>query len=432
MSGIIARGDGQQAATLSRYWLAIGRAAWCVVFVISVSFVMISLPSYIRELVPFWATNNPAPPEVIREGLDARGIPTGVYTGFGVSLLIARTLVCYLIGAILFWRKSAERMVLLVATLLVSLPAGDTDPRTLSDMAETEPVRAALAVTAGLVTFTLVYWLFLVFPDGRFTPRWTRWVALVWLAFGTTAIVPGIPLDTFSWPALFGLSIIPSFAVLAIAVQIWRYRHISGALERQQTKWFILGFSVVLIEFALGDIVWNGILAVQQASPANAVIVDLLMHTVHSLAFMTLPLTLAVAMLRHRLWDFDRLITRAALYAILTAILAAIYLGGVVLLQGLLRAITGQASKLAIAATTLAVAALIQPLRQRLQTGIDRRFARRKYDAARILVAFGETLRDETDARSIQAGLLHAVDRTMQPQHISLWLRPPPSRLPPA
>jgi hypothetical protein len=136
------------------------------------------------------------------------------------------------------------------------------------------------------------------------------------------------------------------------------------------------------------------------------------------------PVAIAVAILRYRLYEIDTLINRTLVYGALTAALVAVYVGSIVVLQGLVRALTGQESQLAIVASTLAVAALFNPLRHRIQGFIDRRFYRRKYDAAKTLEAFSAKLRDETDLDALNVELVGAVRETMQPVHVSLWLLP--------
>jgi hypothetical protein len=184
--------------------------------------------------------------------------------------------------------------------------------------------------------------------------------------------------------------------------------------ERQQLKWFAYATALVVLGFI----------------PLNFI------PTVGPLiliaALLGIPLSVGIAILRYQLYDIDVVINRTLVYGALTAALVAVYVGSVVLLQGLLRPVTGQGNDLAIIASTLAIAALFNPLRHRIQDFIDRRFYRRKYDAAQVLAAFSATVRDEVDADKLREHLLDAVQETMQPTHVSLWLRPVErTRLPP-
>jgi hypothetical protein len=202
-----------------------------------------------------------------------------------------------------------------------------------------------------------------------------------------------------------------------VYAQLYRYRHPSNLIEQQQTK--LVVFAIVIT--MLADVGF--------ASPLFSFSRPVYVITsigLYSLALYLFPLAVGIAVLRYRLWDIDILINRTWVYGILTVSLALVYFGLVIGLQSLVRLFTGQTlqSPVVIVASTLAIAALFSPLRQHIQRIIDRRFYRRKYDAARALTAFSATLRNEVDLNQLQVDLVTVVEETMQPTFVSLWLRP--------
>ena len=206
-----------------------------------------------------------------------------------------------------------------------------------------------------------------------------------------------------------GIFIVLVSWLFAVAAMIMRIDQARGA-ERQQLKWFVYGVAVLVVGFlaaflgfGLHSVAWFLGIA----------------------AFNFLPVAAGIAILRYRLYDIDFLINRTLVYSALTAALALVYVGSIVLLQGLFRTLTGEASQLAVVASTLAIAALFVPLRRRVHEFIDRRFYRRKYDVAKTLQAFNAKLRDDIDLDNVADDLVEVAKETMQPTHVSLWLRPP-------
>jgi len=266
----------------------------------------------------------------------------------------------------------------------------------------------------------------LVFPDGRLPSR--RWHPLVWLVGAgvvvyvvDAALEPGgpDPLGVELPGDVYGVLVVVSIGLLivgivgaaaSVALRLWRAR----GQERQQIKWLVYATSVVVIG-ALG--------AVFLPLPLGDVFYGVMIY-----GFAGMPVAVGVAILRYRLYDIDLVINRTLVYGPLTVLLAATYYGSVAVLQGVFRALTGQQSTLAVVASTLAIAALFVPLRRRIQGFIDRVFYRRKYDARKTLEAFSAKLRDETDLDTSRDDLIEVVGETMQPAHVSLWLR---SDLPP-
>jgi hypothetical protein len=288
-------------------------------------------------------------------------------------------------------------------------------------------------------------YLLLLFPDGRLPSR--RWRALSWLS-GAVIVLVGVanvlapgpltglgevrnPFGIEGAPWLVDTSVVLSLlfggCVLASAVSlIVRYRR-SGEEVREQIKWIALAGSITGALIFLGIVL--GFLLVRGAMTPEGIVgppplwFRLLMYAL-VWSFASVPMAIGFAVLRYHLYDIDVLINRTLVYGSLTVLLVALYFGGIVVLQRLFVVLTGEKSTLAIVASTLLIAALFNPLRRRIQGFIDQRFYRRKYDAAKTLEAFSAKLRSETDLDALSDDLVGVVRETMQPAHVSLWLRP--------
>jgi hypothetical protein len=294
----------------------------------------------------------------------------------------------------------------------------------------------------------------LLFPTGRPpSPRWrpVLWLALTYLVVSTltTAFSPG-PLagaPEFENPlgleilgqvpaqaaAFFGSVSIGLFMILLLlcaASLVTRYRH-APAPERQQLKWFLYAFLLAIGTFVVGVSFSTGLSADSAAPAASPFETRAFTRSWYHVAWwsivfpatmMTIPLAIGIAILRHRLFDIDRLINRTLVYGALTSTLAIGYLVAVGVLQAALSRFTS-GSELAVAGSTLAVFALFTPLRRRIQRAVDRRFYRARYDASLTLEAFGARLRDEVDPGAVVTELLTVARETLQPVRVSLWLR---------
>jgi hypothetical protein len=207
---------------------------------------------------------------------------------------------------------------------------------------------------------------------------------------------------------------------MMVVFQILRYQRESSSVERQQTKWILLGIVVLMLGIPIWFLFFNGGLDIPSGQPR--LLASLGGWLAIILMMLALPVTLAIAIQRYRLWDFDLLIRRTLIYSALTGVLALVYFGSVVLLQSLFRTLTGQGSQIAVVASTLAIAALFNPLQRRIQAVIDRRFYRRKYDAEQVLAAFADSLRNEVDLDRLAESLIPIVEETIQPAHASLLM----------
>jgi hypothetical protein len=280
------------------------------------------------------------------------------------------------------------------------------------------------------VSVTLAPFVLLLFPTGRLPSR--RWRSLAWvlLAAGATIVpltllnpandtgavenpfalgrVRGEVITTVDFA--LGMVIFAAFIVSALSLVI-RY-HAASGVERQQLKWFALAAAV------------GGGLIVADVLSVDLLLGSALWNLLNTATFAGFYVAVGIAILRYRLYEIDIIINRTLVYGSLTATLAVMYFGGIVVLQRFFVLLTGQQSTLAVVASTLLIAALFNPLRHRIQTFIDRRFYRRKYDSGKTLEAFSAKLRDETDLDALSGDLRAVVGETMQPAHVSLWLRP--------
>ncbi len=275
-----------------------------------------------------------------------------------------------------------------------------------------------LVWTYGFLSIQLIFLLLnllFIFPDGRFVPWWMHWLALetnlVWIALFLT----GYAISDL----MYGVFLINTvIAILAAFIaQVYRYRRVSNPLQRQQTKWVILSLGMIPLLFVV--LIISVILSDYIPPKLNA----FGLATAQFMIAVLIPLSIGLSILRHRLWDIDLIIRRTLIYGALTLSLGGIYFLSIVLSESLLSALTGNRSPLAVVLSTLVIAALFTPLRVRIQKAIDRRYYRRKYDAEKILDQFAAVARDEVDLEQISAQLQFAVDRTMQPEMMVLWLK---------
>jgi hypothetical protein len=264
---------------------------------------------------------------------------------------------------------------------------------------------------------------FSFFPNGRIVPRWMGLVLLLYIINAFLNNFPS-PTSTFEmkWPTWINLLVALVFPGAIVVSQIYRYRRVSTPLQRQQTKWIMLG-AAVAVGVVIGlQVIGLFISSSVQQNPLGGVI-GVFVSYIFYIAVLLIPLSIGFSILRYRLYDIDVLINRTLVYGTLSVLLALVYVGLIFGLQYLLRGIISQNNDVALVVSTLAIAALFQPLRHRIQAIIDRRFYRRKYDAAKIVEMFSAKLRNEVDLSQLSEHLIAVVQDTMQPAHVSLWLR---------
>jgi hypothetical protein len=391
-------------------------AAWSVAAVTS----LVALARVVMAVVDAPSSSSSSAPNVPGGGVPAAAFEAAVLiTAVVIGAVVAARQPRNAVGWILCLIPLSLSVLILSAHVYWSLTFHDVG---------SERAVAAVAwlgswtwVPAVIPTFTLFP---LLFPTGR--PPSPRWRPLIWMAAVTVLLMlftevcrPG-PLQEFPVVNPFGIRAAAGLivdvgdglwlatTVLALASLVVRFRNAHGD-ERQQVKWVVMGAVMFVVTFIAAGVT-EGPLG-EDASFAILMV-----------GFLLIATGVAVAMLRYRLYDIDVVINRALVYGSLTATLATVYVGSVLLLQLALSDLT-QGSGLAVAASTLAVAALFGPARARIQKAVDRRFFRSRYDVTRTIEAFGTRLRDEVDLSALSADLQAVVTETMRPDHVSLWLR---------
>jgi hypothetical protein len=356
-----------------------------------------------------------------------------VWTSWGLSLqtygvlMLTGAVFVFLVytalAGLLLWQQRDRWIGLTTSLALIVIPfalfAGSRDFGAINPNL-IWPAGIALFLGNGI----MVLFLYLL-PNGRFSPRWAYIPMLVTLLLLTA----GLPLQIageISIPE--PIPSIVNFALVALALfggslQVYRYVREANPVERQQTKWIIFGVVSIVTAIIAWALVFGRALPIPDGQPRIiANLASMIYQDFFAIPF--LPVAITIAILRYQLWGIDVIIRRTLTYALLSGLLVLTYFGSIVVLQRLFSSVTGQTSTAAVVLSTLLIAALFLPLRRRVQDAIDRRFFRRKYDAEKVLSTFAATVRDETDLDELTAELVRVIQETMQPEFVSVWLRP--------
>jgi hypothetical protein len=400
---------------LTGSWLIIARVLWLALVLPSLGLFVASIPAYYQQLQrgcvdTLTCTVSGALPSQVLQSLSTMGLSASGYATLLTIFFVVIAVIWYGVGFLIFWRRPDDWLALLTAFFLIMSNGG---------LALPSPI---LTLPYSLMTFlgdVSISAFFLLFPNGRFVPRWMVLILLLDIINSLLNDLPskGAPLNQ-NWPGWLYLLVTLTIYGATIYSQIYRYRHVSTPIQRQQTKWIVLGVTVAAVSYL-------SLLVIGALIPSidNNILFNEVWGIVFPIALLPIPLSIGFSILRYRLYDIDLLINRTLVYGTLTVLLALVYFGLIFGLQYLLRGIISQNNSVAIVVSTLAIAALFQPLRHRIQRIIDRRFYRRKYDAAKIVETFSATLRNEVDLNQLSEHLITVVQETMQPAHVSLWLR---------
>ena len=389
--------------------------SWAAVAIIFWIFWLASVPRFLQRAadgnLPSAVSSGIAPAVVAAEGAAAWGVDEVTWAWINVAVTGLALLVFSLAAGMIWWQVRTNYGLLTAYVLLLGGSA-------FMNVAVYSAQLSDLALTAwelGAVVWPLFFpWLYL-FPNGRAVPRGILWLMspllavftllfLLYLLTGLVDVTPELVRVVDDLQPIYDTLVLPLF-VLVAGAQVYRYGRVSNAAEKKQTKWFLFGLFIVFVP--------TGLLERVVDYPAE----------LDTITFTALPMGIGISILRYRLFDIDVIIRKTAQYAVLSAVLALVYFGLVVLLQRGFVAVSGQESPAAVVISTLAMAGLFSPLRRRVQSFIDRRFYRQKVNAQQVLARFAQTARDEVELEALTGELLRVIQETVQPNVRYLWLR---------
>jgi signal transduction histidine kinase len=417
-----APGRSANASRLSGRLLVLARVSWIVIAIAAISLFIAAIPAEFAQLrVPCPTAACPTgqlPPAGLR-ALEDLGLSLDSFAAYSVAMDVVFAAVYGTVAVLIFWRKSEDRMGLFVSLALLTFGTA-TFPLTMAALAARHPVSEIpidFLHFLGSASFGLFLYLF---PDGRFIPRWTRWVALVWIAWQLPRYAfPNWYLDSNSWHALVSMAVWLGALGTAIYSQVHRYRRASSPVQRQQIKWVVFGISAALTGF-LGTVLVLFAFALAPTSP-GALLAHLIGYKfIGYLAVLLIPVSISIAMLRHHLFDIDLVINRTLVYGTLTASVVGLY----VLVVGGLGELLQVPGNLIISLLATGLAAvLFQPLRERLQRGVNRLMYGERDDPYAVLSRLGSRLESTLAPDAVLPAVAKTVKEALKLPYAEIQLR---------
>jgi signal transduction histidine kinase len=411
--------DERTPARLKGGWLWAAHAGWLAMAALTIGVFIASVVTRIAALqaaCPDASCANVPLPPATRAAFTALGLSYASFVGYFIVLDVA--LVFGLVAGLIHWRRPDDRMALLVSLALLTFGAatftGATDA--LAIIHPTWRIPVALLNFVGSATFILTLYLL---PDGHFVPRWTRWAALIWIAQQAPHyFMPKSALDLDTWPAALGVAIWITFIGSAVVAQVYRYRHVSDRVAREQARWIGFGVSVALIGF-LGGRIALVVLAPRLDSP-NALLLTVIGATLVDAFILVIPLSIAVAILRYRLFDIDTLINRTLVYGSLSACVVGLY---ALIVGGASALFQSRANLLISLLATGVVAVLFQPLRERLQRWVNRLLYGEREEPYAVLSTLGRRLEGALSPDETLPAVVETVAQALKLPYAAISLR---------
>ncbi len=411
-------GTGDEGASTSetrlhRRWLVIARLLWFAVVGLVVGIVIASLPTYVTFLHTLTTNGNSQIQLTLRGvyALHALGLSIDSYAVFNVTINALFVFGFVLVGAVIFWRKADDPLALFTSAALVAFPIGF-----ISTQTTTLPSPWLLLVqVVSFFSGSSLSLLFYVFPSGRFVPPWTRWLMIGWILYeGSERFFPSSPFNPLARVPALNRGFF--FALLAsiVAAQIYRYRRVSTSRERQQTKWVVYGCTVGILGL-IGTVIFSLLVPFE-----NGTLTFFLFYPALLLSVLCIPLSIGIAILRSRLWDIDIIINRTLVYSLLTLGIVGLYVLVVVSLGTLFQA---QGNLILPLLATGLIAVLFQPLRLRLQRGVNRLMYGERDDPYTLLSRFGQRLETTLAPDAVLPTIVQTVAQTLKLPYVALLLK---------
>jgi hypothetical protein len=416
-----------QKINAQRHAKTLFRLTWAALVLLTVALFGAGLPEFHRVMATPCHTESCNLLQLSQEDAQTAsdiGLSLGLYAAFFSAQVVVTVGLFIVTSALIVWRKPNNRMAEFVSIGFVTWGPTYTASVTEALVAAYPWWSLPVSLLQGLGIWLLLVFGF-IFPNGRFVPRWSRYLAIAAVAI-TIALAMGSPTRIVSFPET-ALEVVLSrvqicLMIAAALALVYRYRWASNPIERQQIKWIVFGFSAFVVEIIAYLLLPDLLSPLQQPGlPRLAYLV--IGSTINVLFLVMFVMSFAIAMLRYRLFELDVIINRALVYSALTLALSLFYWASVVALQHVFGTLAGSTSSIAIVISTLAIAFLFQPLRRRFQAEVDQRFYRSRYDSTRVLSRFGAEVRDQVDLDALTKQLEMVVAQTMRPAHTSVWLR---------
>jgi signal transduction histidine kinase len=403
-----------KSATLSQRQLFSVRVGWLVAFVLTLGLFSASVPAHYVWLVNF--ADPELDPTAVRADLEANGISTDFYATYLLSVNVAQAVVWCAVGAVIFWRRSDDWMAVFTSLCLIVFGTF-----TLADvpmaLAERHSALWLLIHLLGFFGSTSLVLFFFLFPDGRFVPRWSRWIPIFWAAHEVAYyFLPNSVLNIDRSFPMLDFVTISTFLCIGIGSQVYRYRRVSGPVQRQQTKWVVFGMVAAglgAIGFALP--LYSSPTLAQYGSPY-----DFAFTAAIAGSLLLIPLSIGVAILRYRLWDIDVIVNRTLVYGALSVSVVAVY----ALLVGSLGSFLQVRGDFLISLLAAGcVAVLFAPLREGLQRGVNRLMYGERYDPYRVLSRLGRRLEAALEPKTVLPTIVETVASALKLPYAAIAMR---------